>query len=240
MEVCFPVENTSPENRELARVVRELGELLPSGLEVDWQEFRGRCGEVLSGIIRDSIESRRLIDLLAGEQYFVGGDEHHVIRVPTDPERIYKLTHGDNFGCRSYFSPVDPELIGHFHGETNADPFFYLNRWGLLNSIGEYQTRFEGFVPAERSNWLPRICISQPALPLENPTPKQIREGLANYGFQEISPPAFFHAGTHILLTDAAPRNVRVVEGNPIPFDAIAKVASGRILTWALERIAAL
>ncbi|MEI9894396.1 MAG: hypothetical protein WDN28_11065 [Chthoniobacter sp.] len=52
-------------------------------------------------------------------------------RVSSDPQRVYKFTHGDNFGCRSYFSQVDPELIGHFHGETNADPFFYLRRWML-------------------------------------------------------------------------------------------------------------
>lgn len=62
--------------------------------------------------------------MLEGAAYFVGGDEHHILRVDAEPERIFKLTHGDNFGCRSYFSPVDPELLGHFHGETNAAPFF--------------------------------------------------------------------------------------------------------------------
>jgi hypothetical protein len=174
--------------------------------------------------------------LLAGREYFVGGDEHHVIRVSSDADRVFKLTHGDNFGCRSYFSPVDPELIGHFHGETNADPFFYLTRWGLLNSISGYQTRFEGFVHSERPGWLPRICVSQPVLPGENPTPAQIREALAKYGFREISTAAFFQPEIRVLLTDAAPRNVRIVDGIPIPFDAIAQIPSGKLLNWAMER----
>lgn len=233
MDPNFPFEDPSAENRELAGVIRELGGLLPSGAEVDWQESRGRCGEVLRELTRRSAKSRRLTDLLAGSPYFVGGDEHHVIRVISAPDRVFKFTHGDNFGCKSYFSPVDPELIGHFHGETNADPFFYLNRWRLLNSISDYQTRFEGFVPSEKPGWLPRICISQPELPGTNPSPQDIREALGQYGFHEVSVGAFFHPDTRLLLTDAAPRNIRIVEGIPIPFDAIAQLASGRVLEWA-------
>jgi 5'(3')-deoxyribonucleotidase len=39
-----------------------------------------------------------------------------------------------------------------------------------------------------------------------------------------------------MLLTDAAPRNVRVVEGIPVPFDAIAQKAEGRLLDWCMNR----
>jgi hypothetical protein len=231
------LQDPSPENQQLVEVIRELGGLLPGDPQIDWQELRGRCGEVLEDLARRSEKSRRLTELLEGSAYIVGGDEHHVIHIPSDADRVYKLTHGDNFGCRSYFSPVDPELIGHFHGETNADPFFYLNRWVLLNSISGFQTRFEGFIPPERPGWLPRICISQPNLPGTNPTPEEVRDALSHYGFYEVSIGAFFHPANRLLLTDAAPRNVRIVEGIPVPFDAIAQLANGRLLEWAEARI---
>ena len=160
-------ENSSPENRELARVLWELARLSERSTPVDGQELRQRYRQILRGVIAESSKSRKLTDLLDGAEYFVGGDEHHLIRVDSEPDRVYKVTHGDNFGCRSRFSPKDPELLGHFHGETNDDPIVYLERWLLLNAIGEFQTRFEGFVPAENPGWIPRICVSQPELPAE-------------------------------------------------------------------------
>jgi hypothetical protein len=229
-------QDSSPENRELASIIRELEGILPGGPEIDWERLRGRCGEVLREITRTSTKSRELTALIGGAEYFVGGDEHHIIRVDSEPDRVYKVTHGDNFGCRSYFSPEDPELRGHFHGETNADPFFYLKRWLLLNSIGAYQTRFEGFVPSEKPGWLPRICISQPELPGSNPTPREIRVSLQQYGFLEVSEAAFFHPEALLLLTDAAPRNVRIIEGIPAPFDAIAWTPSGKVLEWCVKQ----
>jgi len=229
-------QDSSPENRELASIIRELEGILPSGPEVDWEKLRRRRGEVLREIIKASPKSRRLAALIENSEYFVGGDEHHIIRVDSEPDRVYKVTHGDNFGCKSYFSPLDPELRGHFHGETNADPFFYLRRWLLLNSIGAYQSRFEGFVPSEKQGWLPRICISQPELPGANPTQKEIRLSLQEYGFVEVSDDAFFHPEALLLLTDAAPRNVRVIEGVPAPFDAIAWVPSGKVLEWCMKQ----
>ena len=232
MPTSFPLADSSPEDRELAFRIRELGGLLPCGEAVDWAGLRGRCGDVFRGIIRESAESRRLTELVAGQPYLVGGDEHHIIRVESDPERVYKVTHGDNFGCRSYFSPEDPELRGNFHGTTNADPFFYLNRWRLLNAMGGFKTRLEGFVPAEKPGWLPRICISQPELPQGNPTAGEIRAALEKFGLFEVSEAAFFNPESRLLLTDAAPRNVRVIEGIPVPFDAIAQIASGRMLAW--------
>ena len=156
----------------------------------------------------------------------------------SDPERIYKITHGDNFGCRSHFSKSDPELTGrHFHGTGNADPFFYLTRWWLLNQITRYQTRFEGFLLPAHSGHLPRICISQPELDRREPNRNHIRNALKDFGFVEISEDAYLNSDTRILLTDAAPRNVRIVDGIPVPFDAIAQIASDELLTWAADRL---
>jgi len=61
--------------------------------------------------------TRRLTALLQGAQYILGGDEHDILRIESDTTRVYKLTRGNIFGCRNYFSPVDPEFIGHFFGE---------------------------------------------------------------------------------------------------------------------------
>jgi hypothetical protein len=188
----IPHAHPGAENREMDEVLHELGGVLPGSASFDWQESQGWCGDVLRRIIARSDRSRRLRELLANAPFFVGGDEHHVFRVPSEPNRVFKLTHGDNFGCRSYFSPHDPELTGrHFHGTGDADPFFYLRRWRLLNLIGGYQTRFEGFVPAEKSGWLPRICISQPELEGTNPPRSDIRKAMLPYGFSEISDDAY-------------------------------------------------
>ena len=73
----------------------------------------------------------------------MGGDEHHLIRVESDPARVYKLTQGDNFGCQSYFSPHDPELAGrHFHGTGNADPFYDLPLAQILRDCYENPMSF--------------------------------------------------------------------------------------------------
>ena len=93
MDSNYPFEDSSAENRELARVIRELGGLLPGGPSVDWEELRRRCGDVLREITRTSDSSRRLTTLLEGAPYFVGGDEHHVVRVDSEPDRIYKFTY---------------------------------------------------------------------------------------------------------------------------------------------------
>ena len=231
-------EDSSPESRELEIVIRKLGGLLQSDAPVDWQESRRWCGEILAPLTQEPA-GVRLATLFDGRPYAVGGDEHHIIHVETDSDRIYKLTHGDNFGCRSYFSLHDPELAGrHFHGTGNADPFLYLQRWLLLNSMSEYQTRFEGIVPPVVAGHLPRFCVSQPVLPpqtatRENPTEEEIKNALARHGYRKISGDAFLSEETGILLTDAAPRNVRIIEGSIVLFDALAELATGKVIEWA-------
>jgi hypothetical protein len=151
------------------------------------------------------------------------------------PERVFKFTHGGNFGCRSYFSSFDPDLTGkHFHGTGNVEPFFYLRRWRLLNGLGGFKTRFEGFLPPATEGFPPRICISQPVIDEgKNPSRDAIRAALRKYDFREISEDAFLNFETRLLLTDVAPRNVRIVDGIPFLFDAIAQIAPARVIAWA-------
>jgi len=230
-----PVSNhPSPENRELAGIIRKLGKLLQSDPRIDWRENRKRCNEVLLAFAATCEKSRALSRRLAGAPTEVGGSEHVLIKLQDDPCRIYKTTFGDNFGCRSELFRVDPDQMGHhFHATGNADPVFYLRRWFRLNSIGFYQTRYEGIIPAEIEGHLPRICVSQPVLIGSNPDEAEIEAAMLPYGFGKIAKDAFLNVGTRVLLTDAAPRNVRVLNGIPIPFDAIAEVPSNSVLQWA-------
>ncbi len=220
---------------ELVAALRELGRLLPGHLEIDWEEDRNRVRDIFRAMAGGAIQRERtgrLTALLQGAQYILGGDEHDILRLEFDASRVYKLTRGNIFGCRSYFSPVDPDLIGHFHGEGNADPFFYLRRWQLLNEVSEFQTRLEGIVAPARPGWLPRFCISQPVLPGQNPSLRVLRGSFVAHGFVEISEGAYFDPTRDLLFTDASPRNVRVYENVPVPFDVIAQTVSGRLRDW--------
>jgi hypothetical protein len=164
----------------------------------------------------------------------IGGSEHLLIRIKGESERIFKTTFDDNLGCTSDFYPSDPELSGrHFHATGNADPFFYLSRWIFLNAISHYQTRYEGILPPTIASHLPRICVSQPILPRRNPTVQEIEQSLQIYRFRKISEDAFLRDADEILLTDVAPRNIRIVDGVPAPFDAIAQRAPPKVLIWA-------
>jgi len=106
----------------------------------------------------------------------------------------------------------------------------------LLNSISSYRSRFEGLLPAESPQRVPRICVSQPLVPGKNPERSAIVTSLSLHGFERISEDAYLHRETGILLTDAAPRNVRIVDGNPVPFDAIAMMATDAVIEWVLSR----
>lgn len=141
------IENSSPENRELGKVLRKLEGLHLDGSPLDWQETRQRRGDALASLLTDCPKSLRLPSLLEGTEYEVGGDEHHLVRVESEPERVYKITHSDSFGCFSRFLPSDPELSDrHFYATVNDDPRGYIRRWMLLNTLGEYQTRYEGLL----------------------------------------------------------------------------------------------
>lgn len=231
------VENASPANRELAGVVRELGRLYESRPPFDRSRSRTRHAEVLASVSISFPSAQLLAERLKAAEYKVGGDEHYLVRIDTEKERVFKITYGDAFGCFPEFLRSDPEEKDrHFYASINDDPIFYLRRWMLLNTLSGFQTVFEGFLPPEHPLKLPRICMSQPVLISENPTRSEIQSHLAIYGFRRISEDTYLHGGTHILLTDAAPRNVRIIDGIPVPFDAIASIASPVVIAWAAHR----
>ena len=230
-------DHASSETRELVEVLRKLGEFLQGDAQVDWQEDRKRCADLLRGLAADCEKSfslnKRLREGVTETE--TGGSEHLIIRFDAEPDRIFKTTFGDNLGCRSDFFSHDPELTGkHFHATGNADPFFYLQRWVYLNSISDYQTRYEGVLAPERAGHLPRICVSQPFIErIRDPNEQEIEQALLRYGYRKISADAFLNDENEILLTDAAPRNVGIERGIPTPFDAIAEMAPKRVLEWA-------
>jgi hypothetical protein len=231
------VENASPENRRLGEVLRRLEGIYSGDSSLDWKESRRRCVEVLTAQLNSPENNASLVKRLQGAEYEIGGDEHWIVRLEEDSDRVYKLTNGDCFGCRPYFSSFDPDGIGkNFHGSINEDPIFYLRRWMLLNQLGEYQTRFEGFLPPEGRLRMPRICVSQPTIDAPNPTRREIHLLLASFGFVEASLDAFLDPRSRVLLTDAAPRNVRIVDGSIALFDVIASIATQEIYTWVSHR----
>lgn len=222
-----------PETRELERILRRLERLMPVDPALDWKESRKWNIEALGRLAGGCEKSPGLIARLGGLDFEVGGDEHHLIRVDDEPTRIYKATYGDSFGCRTRFDPFDPELSGrNFNATLNDDPRFYLRRWILLNGLGGYRTRYEGILPPERPDWAPRICVSQPWIDAPNPSSQEIERAMLSFGFVLISENSYFQADSRLLLTDAAPRNVKIADGGPVPFDAIAELATGEVLSW--------
>ena len=228
-------DHASSETRELAEILRKLGEFLQGDAPVDWQEDRQRCADLLRRLAAGCEKSLSLSGRLRGAVTETGGSEHLIIRLEAEPARVFKTTFGDNLGCRSDFHSLDLEWTGrHFHATGNADPFFYLRRWVHLNSISDYQTRYEGVLAPERKGHLPRICVSQPFIErTRDPSEPEIEQALRPYGYRKISADAFLNDENGILLTDAAPRNVGIEGGVPTPFDAIAEIAPRRVLEWA-------
>lgn len=191
------IENSSTENRELGEILRKLEGLHLNGSPIDWQESRQRRGDALAALLTGCPKSRCLSSLLEGTEYEVGGDEHHLVRVEEEPERVYKITHSDSFGCFSQFLPSDPELSGrHFYATVNDDPRIYIRRWMLLNTLGEYQTRYEGFLWPQRDLLVPRICVSQPFLESDNPSEDEITTSFAPYGYHRISADTYLNPET--------------------------------------------
>ena len=217
-------------------MLRQLGRVLPSGARIDRQESRRRYRDVLLELSR-SDRHRRLLKRFERCAYDICGVEHQLFQFEDEPGRIYKATYQYSFGCHSAFDPIDPELTGkHFNATLCDDPRFYLRRWILLNELGDYKTRFEGILPPERARWMPRICVSQPWLPGTNPSARDISHLMAATGFVEVSRDAFYLPEAHVLLTDCAPRNVRISAGKVIPFDAIAEIPSAEVSRWLAEK----
>ena len=86
------IENSCPENRDLGEIVRWVERFQGGDPSLHWQETRERYAGALNSFLQGSDKSRKLIAKLQGAEYEIGGDEHFVIRVDEDPERVFKVT----------------------------------------------------------------------------------------------------------------------------------------------------
>jgi len=217
----------------------ELGRVSQSSRNLGWQEARESYRLSLETLHSGFAISKSLTsDFEKGVEAYIGGDEHTNLRLSSIPDRIYKITSNDQFGCSVIFDPYDLEFTGrNFIARGNDDPWFYLERWRLLNSIGDYQTRIEGLITPERNGWLPRICVSQSVLPGVNPTQNEITESLLPFDFHLVSLGAYHSPARNILLTDAFPRNIRIQNGIPALFDAIASTPSPEASDWLAKKL---
>ncbi len=234
----------------LEGILRQLGRVSQSSREVSWQKARENYREILTSLAPTYQAKKGSVAYQINDlnlDAFTGGDEHILISVDDTSDsseeipytsRIYKITHSECFGCKVLFDPEDTELSGkHFHAQGNYDPWLYLKRWQLLNSISSYTTRFEAIIAPEQPNWPPRICISQPYIPGEPPSQTIITEAFMKFNFHPVSLGAYYSHERDILLTDAFPRNVRIWQGAPVPFDAIAINPNAEMKTWLHARI---
>jgi len=231
-------KNSSHQDWKLARALGKLGKFSQGSRSLNWKEARESYRISLEALYSEQAFDHELIDKIQhGVEAFVGGDEHQTLNLIGHSHRIYKVTSNDQFGCSVLFDPHDSELKGrHFIAKGNDNPWFYLRRWQLLNSIGDYQTRLEGLLLPERNGWLPRFCVSQPFLPGTNPTQIEITESLLPYNFHLVSSGAYYSQEQNILLTDTYPRNVRIQNGIPALFDAIASTPEASAAEWLIKK----
>ena len=104
------------ENKRLGEVAHELGRLLRSSAPVDWQRSRRWCSDILRPLIEASPTSRRLRAMFEGREFIVGGDEHHVVNVESEPDRS-KLSCGKIVEIR--MTPID-KIVRHDRAAKSA------------------------------------------------------------------------------------------------------------------------
>ena len=189
--------------------MRELGRVSERSRNLGWKEARENYFLTLSKLKEDFAVPSTLETELESGSAFIGGDEHLNIQIESDSSRVFKATAHNQFGVKAFFDPHDVTGDGRYFLATgNDDPFFYLQRWKLLNEISHYQTKFEGITVPERDNYFPRICMSQPYIAGKSPSQTQISEALFDFGYHEISVGAYYSSDSDVLLTDTFPRNV--------------------------------
>lgn len=222
-----------------------VGDLLSECPEIGWKAFEEKCCEYLLGRLagteEEAAERFQIARDLHSLVQFEGGDEHY-IALPSDQRlrKVLKWTYGNNFGLKLNVYEVDPEGMNRNVISTgNIDPRYYLRRWIILNAIGLPITRFEGLLPPDltRGERLPRIAISQKKLSPENPSRREIVDAFHRIGFVEVSEHAYYRASDNVLLGDAAPRNVRLENGEIVPFDAVAEHPTGSAQDWCYRKI---
>ncbi len=223
--------------------IPEMGNLLSKCSEIGWKAFEEKCCEYLlarlAGTPADAESKFKVTRELHHQVDFEGGDEHHIALYANDEtQRVFKWTYGDNFGLLLKVYEIDPQGMNqNVISSGNPDPRYYLRRWIILNNIGPPITRFEGLLPPDFMNGgrLPRLSISQRMLPPENPSYREIVTAFHKIGFIEVAENAYYRESDNILLGDAAPRNVRIVNGIIIPFDAVAEQLLGKPKEWCIH-----
>ncbi len=234
------IEDAGTESGGLGDLVRRLGGIREEGSPVDWAGPRERTGNILEKVRLHCGQSSEIERRLTGLRFKRGGAEHDLVRLADEPGRIFKMTHSDSFGIVSELFREDPEFSGrHFHAGVNPDPVLYLQRWMLLNSLSEYQTRYEGMLPPAANCHIPRICVSQPFVGGPDANPLLIQDGFATLEFFQVSQDTFLRAPDRILLSDAAPRNVKVADQVLVPFDVVAQIATEEVIDWATQHLSA-
>ncbi|MEO8614096.1 MAG: hypothetical protein ABI600_03065 [Luteolibacter sp.] len=226
--------------RDCIDAIPEMGSILSKCSEIGWKAFEEKCCEYLlarlAGTPADAESKFKVTRELHHQVDFEGGDEHHLaLSANEEARRVFKWTYGNNFGLLLKVYEIDPQGMNqNVISSGNPDPCYYLRRWIILKNIGPPVTRFEGLLPPDFLNGerLPRLSISQRMLPPENPSYQEIINAFHKIGFIEVAENAYYRENDNILLGDAAPRNVRIVNGVIIPFDAVAEQPSGNAKEW--------
>jgi len=220
--------------------IPEVGAILSRSTEVGWKAVEEECCQYLlaqlGGTARQAEEHFAVAASSDQRTVFEGGSEHYIL-LPADDtqDNVVKWTYGNNFGLKLKIYEIDPESMSqNVIGVGNIDPRYYLKRWIILNTIGLPITKFEGLLPPDvaAGERFPRLAISQKELPLLNPSHRDIVRAFRDIGFIEIAEDAFYRPEDNVLLGDAAPRNVRIVRGQIVPFDAVAEHPGGAERAW--------
>ncbi|MFT3991211.1 MAG: hypothetical protein QM680_07355 [Luteolibacter sp.] len=234
-ELSAPLVHSAHNARfaDFLRLTRHAGRIPEAGGKVNWKtyeyEYCEKLLECLEGSPKHIRQSNNLSKLIDGLEFLKGGDEHFIHE---NDSVVIKYTYGNNFGmCLNVY----PEDMPGYDGPTviptgNFNHQYYLLRWMLLNAAFGPITSFLGMIPPEqsRNERLPALAIGQMRLPGDNPPLKRIISSFRKLGFVHISEHAYYRPKDNLLLGDAAPRNVRIIDDEIIPFDAVAERPKGK------------
>lgn len=103
-----PKDYSDPETRELAEILRRLERLMPSRASLDWSEARRWNIEALQELSQTDGKTDRLIDLLDGVEFEVGGDEYILFRERHSPKTPFEYC---SYHCLQMPVIRTPELL---------------------------------------------------------------------------------------------------------------------------------
>lgn len=226
------------------RAIDCVGDILSKRAAIGWKAFEEECCqylvERLAGSPEDAESRFPIAAAVHGKEQFLAGNEHYIHLPDGDSgTRVVKWTYGNAFGLKLKVYPIDPEGMEHHVIPTgNSDPRHYLRRWIILNTIGPAITRFEGLLPpdSDLGERLPRLVVSQDMLPQFNPDFRDVVTAFRDIGFVQIAEHAYYRTADNILLGDATPWNVRILDGRIVPFDAVAEHPDIESAAWCAKK----